>query len=63
MGGLKLYRKRTTKCENVAKVQDMQVAKLRGNVIQKNQLDASSWFFCITLPTLMMHGQTKIKFT
>jgi len=42
LGGLKLYRKRTTKCENVAKVQDMQVAKLRGNVIQKNQLDASS---------------------
>jgi len=24
---------------------------------------ASSWFFCITLPTLMIHGQTKIKFT
>ena len=23
---------------------------------------ASSWFFCITLPTLMMHGQTQIKF-
>jgi len=23
---------------------------------------ASSWFFYITLPTLMMHGQTQIKF-
>jgi len=22
---------------------------------------ASSWFFCITLPTLMMHGQTQTK--
>jgi len=23
---------------------------------------SSSWFFYITLPTLMMHGQTQIKF-
>jgi len=24
---------------------------------------ASSWVFCITLPTLMMHGQTEIRNT
>jgi len=31
--------------------------------INKLFIFASSWFFYITLPILMMHGQTQIKFT
>jgi len=34
----------------------------RADLVDQQIIVASSWFFYITLPTLMMHGQTQIKF-
>jgi hypothetical protein len=41
---------------------DATITVLLISKINKTVIVASSWFSIFTLPTLMMHGQTQIKF-